>query len=112
MVGGGETLTLIRQVDGTTDAHGNTPLVDGETVLIDGCGWAPATGSDISANGRDGAKVDATAYLPPGAPTVGRRDVFERPDGRYKIVGQPGAWRSMYRRREVGTVIDLARAEG
>ena len=39
-------------------------------------------------------------------------DVFERPDGRYKIVGQPGAWRSMYRRREVGTVIDLARAEG
>ena len=108
----GETLTMIRRVAGTPDAHNVAPYIDGATVPIPGCGWAPATGSDIRTNDRDGVRVDATAYLPSDAPQVGPHDMFDRPDGRYAVVGFPGVWNSRYRRRTVGTVVTLQRAEG
>ncbi|MGB4319417.1 MAG: hypothetical protein WBJ65_07815 [Candidatus Microthrix parvicella] len=107
----GEPLTIVRRVEGGTDSHGNVQMVDGDTVTIGGCSWAPAAGSDVTENGRDGAKVDATAYLPPGA-VVGRRDVFVRGGHRYDVIGEPGVWRSKYRRREVGVVVSLSRSEG
>jgi hypothetical protein len=107
----GESLTIVRRVEGAADSHGNVQMVDGDTVTIDGCAWAPAAGSDVTENGRDGATVDATAYLPPGA-VVGRRDVFVRGGHRYDVIGEPGVWRSKYRRREVGVVVSLSRSEG
>ena len=48
----GEPLTVVRRVEGGTDSHGNVQMVDGDTVTIGGCAWAPAAGSEkkIKAN--------------------------------------------------------------
>ncbi len=107
----GEPLTVVRRVEGGTDSLGNVQMVDGDPVTIGGCSWAPAAGSEVTETGREGAKVDATAYLPPGA-GVGRRDVFVRRGHRYDVIGEPGVWRSKYRRRAVGVVVSLSRSEG
>ncbi len=106
----GETITVTSRTAAGEDAYGNQTYTT-TSRTIDRVPVAQRTSSDLTENGRDGQSVGLTIY-PPHDSGIVASDVIGVYGEDYRIVGDPGAWRSPWSGWAPGLAIDLERAEG
>jgi hypothetical protein len=104
-----ETVTILRPGTPTQDRYTNDVPGPDVRIPVVGCLVAPAAGSDLADQGRQGVVIDATVYFPKSTrPTAADRlEVRGEP---YTIVGDPGVWLGSPNRWD--TVVQARRVEG
>lgn len=113
---GNATVTRIRLDPGGVDEYGDPVDSTPDEEVIEGCGVAPRSTSDIDSRGRQGVLVGLSLYAPFGA-DVTYTDQFlveglGSLDGTYEVDGEAGQWKSPLSSWEAGTEIALRRAQG
>ena len=108
----GETVTVLRMVETTTDRYGRPVQTWPEPgVDVDGCAVAPRTSTEPAQVGRQGVITGVTVYLPAGT-AIGPHDRVRARGVVYDVEGEPGDWRNPYSGRTPGIEVALTRHEG
>lgn len=106
--------TVRQRPEPQDDGMGNTTPVSPEDYVVhDGCSVTPR-GRSTEDGDRAATVIDGLMVLIPKRAVVGPRDEFEwaeRPNVWYKVVGEPGLWKTPSG-RVMSTQVNLERAVG
>lgn len=106
----GETITVKRRTAGAPDGYGN-PTYTWSTSTIANVPVFPRAGGEDNADGRQGVIAGLTIYPPHGS-AIGPHDLVNVYGEDYRIVGEPGSWKSPFTGWAPCMEIDLERVEG
>lgn len=107
----GTTVTVYRTTT-TTDRYGNeVPGPWAVSSVIDGCGMAPRSSSDVTDAGRQGVIVGFTLYAPHDA-DIGPHDRVEVDGDMFEVEGDIGRWASPFTGWAPGLEVALRKVEG
>ena len=97
----------------TTDRYGAT--TDDWTTAVDtivrGALVAPGPARELTADGRDGSRVDLTVYLPAGTEITAKARVTVR-DEEYRVAGEPQQWRTRPSGVPLKVIAELVKVDG
>lgn len=96
------------------DGYGGTDLdwSDPEVLDLPRSAVAPGAGHTILDDGRQGADIVWTVYIPGTGHDITSADRLRIPAGTFQIDGEPAPWESPYTGRKPGTVVHLALVVG
>lgn len=108
----GETVTIVRDVTGVTDAYGDPIPATTARIDIPLCGVAPRMSSEPTERGRQGVIVGWSVYLPAGAPAVLHADILEVRGEECAVEGVPADWANPFTGWTPGAEVAVRRAAG
>lgn len=113
MFGAGQPVSRLRGTE-VDDGYGGTILdwTDPDILDLPRSALAPGAGRTILDDGRQGAEIVWTAYIPGTGHDITSADRLRIPAGTFQIDGEPQPWESPYTGRKPGTVVHLALIDG
>lgn len=108
----GETVSIVHETPGGTDAYGD-PIASTTTTTtaVPGCAFAPRASTEPTERGRQGVIIGGTIYLPAGT-TIAHEDQVIVRGVTYDVEGEPGEWVSPFTGWAPGVEVAVKRAEG
>lgn len=108
----GVTVTVTQRTATGVDAYGD-PTFTAATFDICGCVLAPATGTELDAQGRTGAAIVATLYIPANDhPALRHNDTVTVGEDVYDVETPPKVWRNPSTGITRGIEVGLRRVVG
>lgn len=107
----GETVTVLRRVDGDPDRYGNPTHTWAAGVDVAGCAVAPRSSDEPAETGRQAVITGLTVYMPPDT-EVGPNDRLIVRGVTYEVEGEPGDWRHPFSGWRPGVEVAVSRVEG